>query len=254
MNFHVMTLFPEMMETVLSTSILGRAEKRGCLGFTVTNIRDFAGNRHGKVDDYPYGGGAGILIQPAPVVDCFRAVAEKVGHPCRCIYTSPQGKTFTQEDAWELSREEDLIFLCGHYEGIDERALDICVTDTYSVGDYVLTGGELPVLTMIDAIARLVPEVLHNEDSNLFDSFTDHLLEYPQYTRPEVYEGRAVPEVLLSGHHAKIEEWRRKQSLERTFAKRPDLLKEAAKAGELTRKDLLYLSEIGWWPDEEETS
>ncbi len=241
MEFHVMTLFPEMIVQGLSTSVLGRAIARGIISLNAVNIRDYTLDKHKRVDDYPYGGGAGMVMSADPVVHCCRSVFEKIEEKKRgegkeagrrrVIYLTPQGRTFSQEMAREFAKEEELVFLCGHYEGIDERAVQMVVTDQVSIGDYVLTGGELAVMVVIDAVARLVPGVLNNGDSAEFETFHDHLLEYPQYTRPEVYEGRAVPEVLLSGHHAKIEQWRRQQSIERTRALRPELLERAVKEG-----------------------
>ncbi len=241
MEFHVMTLFPEMIVQGLSTSVLGRAIARGIISLNAVNIRDYTLDKHKRVDDYPYGGGAGMVMSADPVVRCCRWVFEKIEEKKRgegkeagrrrVIYLTPQGRTFSQEMAREFAKEEELVFLCGHYEGIDERAVEMVVTDQVSIGDYVLTGGELAVMVVIDAVARLVPGVLNNGDSAEFETFHDHLLEYPQYTRPEVYEGRAVPEVLLSGHHAKIEQWRRQQSIERTRALRPELLERAVKEG-----------------------
>ena len=241
MEFHVMTLFPEMIVQGLSTSVLGRAIARGIISLNAVNIRDYTLDKHKRVDDYPYGGGAGMVMSADPVVRCCRSVFEKIEEKKRgagkeagrrrVIYLTPQGRTFSQEMAREFAKEEELVFLCGHYEGIDERAVEMVVTDQVSIGDYVLTGGELAVMVVIDAVARLVPGVLNNGDSAEFETFHDHLLEYPQYTRPEVYEGRAVPEVLLSGHHAKIEQWRRQQSIERTRALRPELLERAVKEG-----------------------
>ena len=241
MEFHVMTLFPEMIVQGLSTSVLGRAIARGIISLNAVNIRDYTLDKHKRVDDYPYGGGAGMVMSADPVVRCCRSVFEKIEEKKRgegkeagrrrVIYLTPQGRTFSQEMAREFAKEEVLVFLCGHYEGIDERAVEMVVTDQVSIGDYVLTGGELAVMVVIDAVARLVPGVLNNGDSAEFETFHDHLLEYPQYTRPEVYEGRAVPEVLLSGHHAKIEQWRRQQSIERTRALRPELLERAVKEG-----------------------
>ena len=241
MEFHVMTLFPEMIVQGLSTSVLGRAIARGIISLNAVNIRDYTLDKHKRVDDYPYGGGAGMVMSADPVVRCCRSVFEKIEEKKRgegkeagrrrVIYLTPQGRTFSQEMAREFAKEEELVFLCGHYEGIDERAVEMVVTDRVSIGDYVLTGGELAVMVVIDAVARLVPGVLNNGDSAEFETFHDHLLEYPQYTRPEVYEGRAVPEVLLSGHHAKIEQWRRQQSIERTRALRPELLERAVKEG-----------------------
>lgn len=233
MNFHVMTLFPEMIMDGMNTSIMGRAVKNGCLTLEAVNIRDYAGNKHNQVDDYPYGGGAGMVMQPEPIYQCYQAICEKIQKKPRVIYLTPQGKVFNQTLVEEFAKEEELIFLCGHYEGIDERVLEEIVTDYVSIGDYVLTGGELPAMVMMDAIARLVPGVLNNEVSAEFESFHDNLLEYPQYTRPVVYHEKRVPDVLLSGHHAKIEEWRREQSIKRTFERRPDLLENA----NLTKKD-----------------
>ena len=213
MNFYIMTLFPEMVMDGLHTSIIGRAVNNGLLSIEAVNIRDYAFNKHNSVDDYPYGGGAGMLMQAEPVYQCYRALEERIGKKPRVVYLSPQGKTFHQEMAEEFAKEEELVFLCGHYEGIDERVLEEIVTDYVSIGDYVLTGGELPAMIMVDAISRLVPGVLHNDVSAEFESFQDHLLEYPQYSRPEVWHDKRVPEVLMSGHHANIEKWRREQSV-----------------------------------------
>lgn len=229
MNYHVLTLFPEMIEQGLNTSILGRAREKNLITLQTTNIRDFSTNKHLKVDDYPYGGGAGMVMQAEPVYKAYEHVKEQVGSekPLRVIYLTPQGKVFTQAVAEELAKEENLVFLCGHYEGIDERVLDRIVTDHVSIGDYVLTGGELPSMVMMDAISRLVPGVLNNDVSAEIESFHDNLLEYPQYTRPEEFMGEKVPEVLLSGHHGNIDKWRREQSVIRTAQRRPDLLKGA---------------------------
>lgn len=223
MNFYVMTLFPQMILEGMNTSIMGRAIESGTLTVNAVNIRDFSTRKHQKVDDYTYGGGAGMLIQAEPVCSAYRSIEEKIGHKARVIYLTPQGKVFNQQMAKEFSQEEDLVFLCGHYEGIDERALEMIVTDYVSIGDYVLTGGELPAMVLMDAVARLVPGVLNNDESATFESFYDNLLEYPQYTRPEVFEGRAVPPILLSGDHKKVEEYRLLQSIERTKRLRPDL-------------------------------
>ena len=241
MRFHVLTLFPEMIEQGCRTSILGRALQAGANSVTATNIRDYSENKHGHVDDYPYGGGAGMVMQPGPIDRAYQAVKSGIPGKARVIYVTPQGNVFNQQIAQELAKEEDLVFLCGHYEGVDERILEKIVTDYVSIGEYVLTGGELPAMVMIDAISRLVPGVLSNEVSAEFESFHDNLLEYPQYTRPEEYEGQRVPEVLLSGHHANIEKWRREQSLERTLRWRPDLLEQAL----LTKKDREYLAKKG---------
>ena len=217
----------------LSTSIIGRAMDKGLLTIEAINIRDFAENKHNRVDDYTYGGGAGMLMQAGPVYGAYKSVLEKAEKAPRVIYLSPQGKTFSQEMAENFAKEEELVFLCGHYEGIDERVLEEIVTDYVSIGDYVLTGGELPSMVMIDAISRLIPGVLHNDTSAEFESFQDNLLEYPQYTRPVEWHGKRVPEVLMSGHHVNIEKWRREQSIIRTAERRPDLLAKA----ELTQKE-----------------
>lgn len=242
MNFHILTLFPDMVMDGLNTSITGRAVNNGLLSIEAVNIRDYAFNKHQSVDDYPYGGGAGMLMQAEPVYLAYEAVAEKLGKKPRVVYLSPQGQTFNQQMAEELAQEEELVLLCGHYEGIDERVLEEIVTDYVSIGDYVLTGGELPAMVMVDAISRLVPGVLHNDVSAEFESFQDNLLEYPQYSRPEEWHGKKVPEVLLSGHHANIEKWRREQSVLRTKERRPDLLEKC----ELTplEKSLLRNEEI----------
>lgn len=230
MRFHVLTLFPKMVLDGLNTSIIGRAIQSGKIGLEAVNIRDFATNKHMKVDDYPYGGGAGMVMQAEPVYLAYQSVAERISviaetsKKPRVVYLTPQGSVFNQRMAEDLSKEEDLIFLCGHYEGIDERVLEMIVTDHVSIGDYVLTGGELPAMVMIDTISRLVEGVLHNDDSARYESFAENRLEYPQYTRPEEFMGRKVPEVLLSGNHAKIAEWREEESLKRTRERRPDLL------------------------------
>ena len=264
MNFHILTLFPEMVMNGLNTSIIGRAAAKKLLSIEAVNIRDYAFNKHQSVDDYPYGGGAGMLMQAEPVYLAYKSVEEKIeacsqaameaspGDGCgeteqkkgnkklRVVYLSPQGAVFTQKMAEELAQEENLVLLCGHYEGIDERVLEEIVTDYVSVGDYVLTGGELPAMVMVDAISRLVPGVLHNDVSAEFESFQDNLLEYPQYSRPEEWHGKKVPPVLLSGHHANIEKWRREQSILRTRERRPDLLEKC----ELTEKEKKWLEEL----------
>ncbi|MGN0164561.1 MAG: tRNA (guanosine(37)-N1)-methyltransferase TrmD, partial [Lachnospiraceae bacterium] len=223
MKFTVMTLFPEMILAGLHTSIIGRAQDAGIIKIDAVNIRDYSTDKHKHVDDYPYGGGAGMVMSAEPIYSCYCDIVKKSGTKPRVIYLTPQGQRFNQSMAKELATEEELVFLCGHYEGVDERIIEEIVTDTVSIGDYVLSGGELPVMVMIDAISRMVPGVLTNKDSGLNESFEDNLLEYPQYTRPEVWRDRKVPDVLLSGHHAKIEEWRRAKSIERTFKYRPDL-------------------------------
>lgn len=227
MNFYILTLFPEMVMQGLNTSIIGKAAEKGLLHIEAVNIRDYTKDRHQKVDDYPYGGGAGMVMQAQPIYDAYRALVEKIGYRPRTVYLTPQGPTFTQPKAKELSTEENLIFLCGHYEGVDERVLEEIVTDYVSIGDYVLTGGELPAMVMIDAISRMVPGVLTNEDSGSTESFEGNLLEYPQYSRPAEWKGKKVPEVLLCGDHQKVENWRREQSILRTKKYRPDLLKKA---------------------------
>ena len=227
MNFHVLTLFPEMIEQGMHTSIIGRAIAGGYLSIDAINIRDYAFNKHQKVDDYPYGGGAGMLMQAEPVYLAYESIQKKLGYRPRVVYLTPQGEVFHQTMAKELAKEKDLVFLCGHYEGIDERVLDEIVTDYVSIGDYVLTGGELPAMVMMDSISRMVPGVLSNQESGETESFAENLLEYPQYSRPEEWHGQKVPPVLLSGHHANIEAWRREQSILRTAKRRPDLLKKA---------------------------
>ncbi len=262
MNFHILTLFPDMVMNGLETSIIGRAKAKGLLSIEAVNIRDYAFNKHHSVDDYPYGGGAGMLMQAEPVYLAYQAVEEKINtrrcenraeqeeqeigsaeraeKKLRVVYLSPQGDTFSQKMAEDLAKEEDLVLLCGHYEGIDERVLEEIVTDYVSIGDYVLTGGELPAMVMIDAISRLVPGVLHNDVSAEFESFQDSLLEYPQYSRPEIWHGKQVPPVLLSGHHKNIEAWRREQSILRTKERRPDLLEKAV----LTKKEQEFLEKL----------
>lgn len=207
----------------LNTSIIGRAINAGLLEINAVNIRDYSTNKHMKVDDYPYGGGAGLVMQPEPVYHAYKDLEKDMKKKPRVVYLTPQGTTFHQEMAKELAKEEELVFLCGHYEGIDERVLEEIVTDYVSIGDYVLTGGELPAMVMIDSISRLVPGVLHNDDSAGDESFENGLLEYPQYTRPPVFLDKEVPEVLLSGHHENIRKWRHEQSVKRTKERRPDL-------------------------------
>ena len=274
MDFYIMTLFPDMVTDGLHTSIIGRAMSKGILSVEAVNIRDYAFNKHNSVDDYPYGGGAGMLMQAEPVYQCYEAVKEKIrmnrlkkekktgaAKVCgavkasdeersfRVVYLSPQGRTFCQSMAEEFAREDELVLLCGHYEGIDERVLEEIVTDYVSVGDYVLTGGELPAMIIVDAVARLVPGVLHNNASAEFESFQDNLLEYPQYSRPEVWHEKRVPEVLLSGHHANVEKWRREQSVIRTARNRPDLLRRAeltTAEQELAEEIIRQNEEKGW--------
>ena len=238
-QFFVLTLFPEMIQQTLSHSIMGRAQKEGHISVEAINIRDYTLNKQKHVDDYPYGGGAGMVMQAQPIYDAYQSIAEKA-QGARVVYMTPQGRPFTQRIAEELSQEENLVFLCGHYEGIDERIIEEIVTDEISLGDFVLTGGELATITIIDAVSRLVPGVLGKEDSFADESFSDGLLEYPQYTRPPVFHGKEVPEILLSGHHANIAKWRREQSLIRTVKKRPDLLETA----ELTAKERQFVERL----------
>ncbi len=234
MKFHVLTLFPDMIMQGLNTSIIGRAMEKNLLTIEAVNIRDYTLDKHGKVDDYPYGGGAGMLMQAQPVYDAHQAVSG--GKKVRTIYVTPQGVPFSQKLASELAKEDELIFLCGHYEGIDERVLEEVVTDYVSIGDYVLTGGELPAMVMIDAISRLVPGVLNNDVSAETESFHNDLLEYPQYSRPEVWKDKKVPAVLMSGNHKNIVKWRLEQSEERTKRIRPDLYKKYLKKQKLIEK------------------
>ena len=219
----------------LNTSIIGRAIEAGLLEINAVNIRDYSTNKHMKVDDYPYGGGAGLVMQPEPVYRAYEDLTKDMKKKPRVVYLTPQGTTFHQEMAKEFAKEEELVFLCGHYEGIDERVLEEIVTDYVSIGDYVLTGGELPAMVMIDSISRLVPGVLHNDDSAGDESFENGLLEYPQYTRPPVFLDKEVPEVLLSGHHENIRKWRHEQSVKRTKERRPDLWEAYEK--EMEEKD-----------------
>lgn len=239
-QFFVLTLFPEMIEQTLSHSIMGRAQRDGYISIEAVNIRDYTLNKQKHVDDYPYGGGAGMVMQGQPIYDAYQSLMPRA-KGARVVYMTPQGRPFTQRIAEELTQEESLVFLCGHYEGVDERLIEEIVTDEISLGDFVLTGGELAAITIIDAVSRLVPGVLGKEESFADESFSDGLLEYPQYTRPPVFMGREVPEVLLSGHHGNVAKWRREQALLRTAKKRPDLLKTA----ELTKKDLQFLQEQG---------
>ena len=241
MNSYIMTLFPDMVMNGLNTSIIGKAMEKELLSIKAVDIRDYTLDKHRHVDDYPYGGGAGMVMQAQPVYDCYKDIERRLEKKPRVLFMTPTGKTFNQDMAKELANEENLVFLCGHYEGIDKRVLDKIVTDEVSLGDFVLTGGELPAMVMIDAISRLIPGVLNNDISAETETFTDNLLEYPQYTRPEIWEGEAVPSVLLSGHHANIEKWRREQSLLLTKERRPDLFEKV----ELTKKDKKFLQDIG---------
>lgn len=221
MKFNVLTLFPEMFEP-MKQSILKRAQENNLIEINLINIRDFSKNKHKKVDDYPYGGGAGMLIRPDVVYDAYQSIENK--DTAKVIYLSPQGKVLTQNKVKELSKQENLILLCGHYEGIDERVLEEIVDEEISIGDYVLTGGEIPAMAVIDAVSRYIDGVINTESINE-ESFSNGLLEYPQYTRPEVFLNKKVPDVLLSGHHENIETWRKEQSIKNTKKKRPELLK-----------------------------
>lgn len=240
MVFHILTLFPETVNCALHTGVLGRAADKGIIRINVVNIRDFAVDKNGRVDDYTYGGGAGMLMQAEPVYRAFKSLEFKPGEKRRVICPSPRGRVFCQETARDLSREASCVFICGHYEGIDERVLLETEAEPFSIGDYVVTGGEIPAVVMVDAISRFIPGVLHNEESAAGDSFSDGLLEYPQYTRPEVWRGRKVPEVLLSGHHENVSKWRRKQSLCQTALLRPDLIEKV----QLTDEETLMVKKI----------
>ena len=242
MHYYVMTLFPEMIEYIMAQSIIGRALSDELIKLKIINIRDYAKNRYRQVDDYPYGGGAGMLMQADPIYSAYKDICNGLEKKPRLIYTTPQGRLFNQDLAKKLAKEEELIFLCGHYEGVDERVLELTGAESISIGDYVLTGGELPSVVMMDAISRMIKGVLSNEDSAEFESFEDGLLEYPQYTRPSIYEGMEVPEILLSGHHKNIEEWKRKEALRRTFERRPELLDLKF----LSAKDLSFLQSLGY--------
>ena len=223
MRFDVLTLFPNMFEQVTGDSIIGRASQNGLLDINLINIRDFSSNKHKKVDDYPYGGGTGLVMTVQPIYDAWRSTFDGTSKPFT-IYLSPQGKILSQQLAHNLIEKKHIVLICGHYEGVDERVLEEIVDLEISIGDFVLTGGEIPAMALIDCIGRLVPGVLPSEDAFLEESHANGLLEYPQYTRPETFMGRQVPEVLLSGHHANIKKWRYEQSVDRTRNKRPDLL------------------------------
>lgn len=241
MKIDIMTLFPQMCEAVLGESIIGRARKSGKVEISCVNIRDFSGNKHNKVDDTTYGGGMGMVMSAAPIYNCFNSLydKEKEDKP-HLIYMSPKGETFTQKKAVELSKYNHLVFLCGHYEGVDQRVLDEIVDEEISIGDYVLTGGEIPAMTVVDAVCRMLPGVLSDDVCFTEESHFDGLLEFPQYTKPEEWMGRRVPDVLLSGHHENIAKWRRQKAIEETYMRRPDMLKSA----KLTDKEKKYLAEL----------
>lgn len=238
MRLDILTLFPRMFEGPFDESIIKRAQEKGLVELRVVNIRDFSTDKHRSVDDYPFGGGRGMVLQVEPIARAVRALNRE--GKARVILTSPQGRLFNQHLAWELSREDHIIIICGHYEGVDERVREALVTDEISVGDFVLTGGEIPALLIADAVIRLLPGALGAEEGAAEDSFSTGLLEYPQYTRPEVWEGRWVPPVLLSGNHEEIRLWRRREALARTLERRPDLLRTAR----LSEEDLQLLAEI----------
>ncbi|MGE7997252.1 tRNA (guanosine(37)-N1)-methyltransferase TrmD [Lysinibacillus sp. NPDC093190] len=238
MNIHVLSLFPDMFTGVFGASILKKAQEKDAVKLEVTDIREYSGNKHNQVDDYPYGGGAGMVLKPEPMFSAVEAITE--GRNPRIILMCPQGERFTQKKAEELAQEKELVFLCGHYEGYDERIRQHLVTDEISIGDFVLTGGELGAMTVIDSVVRLLPGVLGQADSHIQDSFSTGLLEHPHYTRPAEFRGMKVPDVLLSGNHAKIEQWRAEESLKRTFERRPDLFKNYP----LTDKQKMYVEKL----------
>ncbi len=240
MRIDILTLFPEMCERVLSESIIGRARQDGLVEINCTQIRDYSKDKHHRVDDTPYGGGTGMIMQVQPIYDCYTALCESLGKKPHLIFMSPQGKTLTQKRVKELSRMDNIAILCGHYEGVDERVIEEIVDEEISIGDYVLTGGELPALVLADSISRMLDGVLANEDAFTEESHYGSLLEYPQYTRPYEWQGRSVPDILLSGHHANIEKFRREKSLERTYLRRPDMLSKA----ELSKKDIEFLRSL----------
>lgn len=240
MRIDIMTLFPEMCESVLTSSIIGRARENGFVDIRTHNIRDYTLDKHNRVDDAPYGGGMGMIIRTQPIDDCFKAICEDLGKRPHLIYMSPQGSVLTQQKVKELSEMDNIVLLCGHYEGVDERIIEELVDEELSIGDYVLTGGELPALIVADSVSRMLPGVLSDSESFEDESHYSGLLEYPQYTRPFEWHEKKVPDVLLSGHHANIEKWRHEQSLLRTAQKRPDMIKKA----NLTEKDKQFLSGI----------
>ena len=238
MKFDILTLFPDMFGAVLGDSIIGRAAQKGIIEFNVVNIRDFSKNKHRKTDDYPFSGGGGMLMTPQPVYDAYMSIAGKLEKKPHTVYLSPQGKVFNQERAKELSGLDEVVLLCGHYEGVDQRVLDMIVDEEISMGDFVLTGGEIPAMAIVDTVSRLIPGVLANEKSYSDESHYSGLLEYPQYTHPQEFMGVKIPEILISGHHKNIEKWKREQSLITTLKKRPDLLEKA----DLTDEDREFLA------------
>ena len=240
MKFNILTLFPDMINAVLGDSIIGRAAEKGIVEINVINIRDFSKNKHRKTDDYPFSGGGGMLMTPQPVYDAYMSIAEKRDKKPHTIYMSPQGKTFDQKRAKELSQMEEIVLLCGHYEGVDQRVLDMIVDEEISMGDFVLTGGEIPAMAVVDTVSRLIPGVLANEKSYSDESHFSGLLEYPQYTHPQEFMGVKIPEILISGHHKNIEKWKREQSLLMTLKKRPDLLEKA----DLSDEDRRFLAKF----------
>lgn len=240
MRIDILTLFPDMCEAVMSESIIGKARKAGKVEIHCTDIREYTENKHRNVDDTPYGGGMGMIMQAQPIYDCYQAICEETGAKPHLIFLTPQGKTLTQQRVRELAEYDNIALLCGHYEGVDQRVIDELQPEEISVGDYVLTGGELPALIVADSVCRMLPGVLSDEACFTDESHYNSLLEYPQYTRPPVWRDREVPSVLLSGHHANIEKWRRRQSLKRTMERRPDMLQNA----ELTKNDRKILEEI----------
>jgi len=240
MRIDIMTLFPDMCRAYLSESIIGRARAAGKVQIECTDIRDYTEDKHRRVDDTPYGGGMGMIMQAQPIYDCYQDICRKAGAKPHLIYLTPQGKTLTQQRVKELSKLDYIALLCGHYEGVDERVIEELQPEEISVGDYVLTGGELPALILADSISRMIPGVLSNDECFTEESYYSSLLEYPQYTRPFEWHGRQVPDILLTGHHANIEQWRREQSLLRTAKRRPDLLEKA----QLSEKDIQFLSDL----------
>lgn len=240
MRIDILTLFPEMCQTVMDESIIGRAQKKGIVNINCINIRDFTQDKHRRVDDTPYGGGMGMIMQTQPIYECYEHICSEIGAKPHLIYMTPQGKTLTQKRVVELSKLDNIAILCGHYEGVDERVIEEIVDEEISIGDYVLTGGELGALVLADSVSRMLPGVLSQEECFTDESHFNSLLEYPQYTRPYEWHGKKVPDVLLTGHHANIEKWRREQSLMRTYLRRPDMLEKA----ELSKKDKMFLESL----------